>query len=526
MSFCSARPAFRRAFVAALACLLTFPAAVSLSAQAPVATFHVTTRIVVLDVVVKDKKGNIITNLSKNDFTVLEDRQPQTIRTFEPPSAHVMPPDTANQLVVTSAADLPKIGDAPITILVLDELNTQFSDMAYARHELEKYLLAQPDILKQPTALLVASNTRFQLLQDFTQKRADVLSALKKHFPEYPWKLQQSGKSGPGAAERIAQSMASLLQIAEATRGTRGRKNVIWVGVNAPGVDLVGADPVTIKVMGDLTRRLTQTLLADRVTLNYINPTANDSSTVGLMVGDDDDATMVDTDPFGADVDFNQFAPATGGQILFSRNDIDAEIKTTIDQGSNYYTLSYSPTNANEDAAKYRNIRIKMSNPDLIAVTREGYYPESANANNSAADTTLTEDQRKKFLQLDLSQAATSTIEYNGLPITAKPGPDAATWTITVPANTLSWTPRTDGSLFAEVTSMSVAFDKPAKDGKSHLLAHQAKEVQAVRKVGEAPPDLVEFQVPVTIPKGAKRLRFVIRDAVSGKIGTADAMLP
>jgi len=296
--------------------------------------------------------------------------------------------------------------------------------------------------------------------------------------------------------------------------------------VNAPGVDLVGADPVTIKVMGDLTRRLTQTLLADRVTLNYINPTANDSSTVGLMVGDDDDATMVDTDPFGADVDFNQFAPATGGQILFSRNDIDAEIKTTIDQGSNYYTLSYSPTNANEDAAKYRNIRIKMSNPDLIAVTREGYYPESANANNSAADTTLTEDQRKKFLQLDLSQAATSTIEYNGLPITAKPGPDAATWTITVPANTLSWTPRTDGSLFAEVTSMSVAFDKPAKDGKSHLLAHQAKEVQAVRKVGEAPPDLVEFQVPVTIPKGAKRLRFVIRDAVSGKIGTADAMLP
>jgi len=262
------------------------------------------------------------------------------------------------------------------------------------------------------------------------------------------------------------------------------------------------------------------------VTLNYINPTANDSSTVGLMVGDDDDATMVDTDPFGADVDFNQFAPATGGQILFSRNDIDAEIKTTIDQGSNYYTLSYSPTNANEDAAKYRNIRIKMSNPDLIAVTREGYYPESANANNSAADTTLTEDQRKKFLQLDLSQAATSTIEYNGLPITAKPGPDAATWTITVPANTLSWTPRTDGSLFAEVTSMSVAFDKPAKDGKSHLLAHQAKEVQAVRKVGEAPPDLVEFQVPVTIPKGAKRLRFVIRDAVSGKIGTADAMLP
>src|ERR1017187_5825802 len=85
--------------------------------------------------------------------------------------------DGKSRAVVTSAADLPKIGNAPVTILVLDELNTAFADMSFARQSLEKYLLAQPEVLNQPTALLVASNTKFQLLQDYTQKRADVLAA-------------------------------------------------------------------------------------------------------------------------------------------------------------------------------------------------------------------------------------------------------------------------------------------------------------------------------------------------------------
>jgi VWFA-related protein len=521
MPVCSARLLLRRFAAAATFLLLAFPAAAPLAAQANSnAVFRVNTRIVVLDVVVKDKKGHIVTGLKKEDFTVLEDKKPQAIRTFETPAAHEMPVATAGKAIVTSAADLPKIGDAPITLLVLDELNTQFSDMAYARDELKKYLLAQPEVLKQPTALLVASNTKFQLLHDYTQNRADILSALKKHFPEYPWKLAQSGHSGPGATERIAQSMASLLQIAEATRGTPGRKNVIWVGVNAPGVSLVGADEVTIKVMGDLTRRLTQTLLADRVTLNYINPTANDSSTVGVMVpGDDDDSsTMVDYDPFGSDVDFNQFAPATGGQILYSRNDIDNEISTTVDEGAHYYTLSYSPTNPSEDAAKFRKIVIKLSNPDLIAVTREGYYPETANANNAAADTSLPEDQRKHLLQLDLSQAALSAMAYNGLAITVKPSADPRLWMVTIPTKQLSWTPRPDGSSFAEVTSMTVAFD-----GKTKILAHESRELQAERKANQPATDTVIFQVPVDEPKGSKRLRFVIRDAVSAKIGTAEA---
>src|SRR6202012_1000735 len=52
----------------------------------------VTTREVVLDVVVTDKKRNLVKrdDLKPGDFTVLEEKQPQRVRGFEPPSAHQM----------------------------------------------------------------------------------------------------------------------------------------------------------------------------------------------------------------------------------------------------------------------------------------------------------------------------------------------------------------------------------------------------------------------------------------------------
>ena len=501
---------FRRRVVRKLSAGAAFLTAILLSAasaraqQAPVPSIKVNVRLVTLDVVVTDKKGNLVTNLTRDDFHVYEDAQPQTIRTFEPPSAHLMPQpsDGKPRVVVTSAADLPKIGNAPVTILVLDELNTAFADMSFARQSLEKYLLAQPEVLNQPTALLVASNTKFQLLQDYTQKRADVLAALKAHFPEYPWKMANGGKGGPNAVERIVQSLSSLLQIAEATRGTPGRKNV------------------------------TQTLLATRVAVYYIDPTANNSATVGIMVPGDsaDEDTFVDVDPFNADINFDEFAPATGGKIFLSRNDVNNEIASSIDNGNTYYSITYTPTSLNEDAAKFRNIKIKLTNPNLIATTREGYYPEGENTNNIQADASLGAAQRAHLLQMEMSQAALSAMSYNGLSLAAQKSADSKQWQINVDAKDLSWTPAPDGTQVAEVTAMAVAFDDRGNGGgakshagaKSRMLGHVSRELQSERKA-DSVAGAATFQLPVDIPAGTTRMRFILRDAVSGKIGTLDA---
>ena len=44
-------------------------------------------------------------------------------------SDHRMP--VSGQAIVNSAADLKKIGDAPVTVLVFEELNSRFEDMSF-----------------------------------------------------------------------------------------------------------------------------------------------------------------------------------------------------------------------------------------------------------------------------------------------------------------------------------------------------------------------------------------------------------
>ncbi len=64
-----------------LACIVLCPAA--MLAQSPSTnTIQVTSRIVYIDVVVRDSAGRIIRGLTEKDFRVLEDGKPQAIRYF------------------------------------------------------------------------------------------------------------------------------------------------------------------------------------------------------------------------------------------------------------------------------------------------------------------------------------------------------------------------------------------------------------------------------------------------------------
>ncbi len=107
--------------------------------QTDTTTLHVGSRLVVLDVVVIDRNGKFVPNLDRSQFTVTEDKVPQTIRNFDPPDGHEMPPGSEGKMVVQSSADLPKIGNAAVNILVFDEVNTPFLQLAYSRQMMERY---------------------------------------------------------------------------------------------------------------------------------------------------------------------------------------------------------------------------------------------------------------------------------------------------------------------------------------------------------------------------------------------------
>jgi VWFA-related protein len=479
-------------------------------------TLKVTTRLVVLDVVVTDKKGNLIDRLlTKDDFTILENGQAQTIRTFEPPSMHKLP--AGEKPIVNSAADLAKIGDAPVTILVLDELNSRFEDMSFSRQMMLKYLQEQPTVLRQPTVLMIAENRSFSQLHDYTQNRDELIDVVKKHMPEYPWRMMRSTKGGPGALERIAQVMAALQQIAQASSGTRGRKNLIWVGNGFPTANLINSDEHDTQLLLSAMRRCTSRLLAARVTMYSIDPRPGTSSTLDIETPDDLDMAVGDTgaDPLDTgQISFSNFAPSTGGIAYTGRNDLNNVIAEGIAKGENYYTMSYRPTAADDSAAPYRNISIVMKDRTLSATTRKGYYPDAAADLNPLADKTMTAQQATANLQLDLSGALTSTIAYNGLAVTATKS-SAGQYSVHVADTGLEWSaPDPDGTQHGECTVAAAWYD-----AKGKLIGHIAQEDKLLRGAGNGGLTLT---VPLALPANAVRLRFVVRDALSARMGTAD----
>jgi VWFA-related protein len=482
--------------------------------------FRTTTRIVLLDIVVTDKKGQVVTNLKQGDFSIYDDGSPQRIRSFEAPIEHRMPPATG--IVVRSTADLAKIGSAPVTILVLDELNTSFEDMAYSRNRLEKYLLAQPEVMTQPTELLVATNTKFNVIKDFTQDRAEVLAALKKHYPEIPYKFNRSGAGGPGAMERMSQSLNSLYEMAQSTRGTPGRKTIIWVGKGFPAVDLTKTDAATEDLMQSAIRRLTDSLLQSRITLYTIDP-ADQISSVGQIATADnledfENDARSDGQPFKDQISFSTLAPATGGQAFFSRNDIDAEVAQATADGANYYTLSYSPTALPDGKDKYRKIRVKMSDPNLTATFRDGYYsaPPPTGASKTG-EAPKTKEEVRTELEAEMGKAAMGSVAYNGVNATIEKTPDGKV-KLGVTAGDLTFTDENNGKFRAEITVIEVAFNKGGKP-----LAHHSQELSAeVMGQIKNPNQKAGFLIPLDAPPNTTRIRVVVRDAVSGKIGTAE----
>ena len=478
----------------------------------------VTARVVVLDVVISDKQGHLVQrdDLTRDDFTVFEGGARQRILSFETPSMHAMPPESTP--IVNSAADLQKIGESPVTILVLDELNSQFQDMSFARQMMVKYLQAQTPVLKQPTALMVAQNSKFVQVHDYTQNRDELIDIVKKHMPEYPWRMMGGTGGGALAVERMAQTLAALQQLAQASRGTRGRKNVIWVGNGTPTADLVGLDDEHAAVITGAVRAVTAKLLASRVTVYTINPMAGSSSTVDVETPDDLNtaaATATGMGPFGSGtINFSDFAVSTGGLAFQGRNDLNNVIAEGIARGSDYYTLSYSPTNKSDDPTKFRNISIVMKDPNLRATTRVGYFEETAADMNPLMDKTITAKQKQKDLELDLTQALNTTMTYNGLTLAVDEKKDD--YAIRVTGGNLTWSdPSAKDVEHAEATVAVAWYDK---DGK--MVGHLVREETAPRENGK-PGAAFTLTLPVSRPRGV-RTRIVVRDAIGGQMGTID----
>jgi VWFA-related protein len=477
------------------------------AAPAPAPNIRVYVTRVVLDVVVTDAKGNVVTDLKKNDFKVTDAGEPQTVTDFDVSAVHVAKPD----VTINSTAELDSLApDAPVNIILLDEFNTLFEDEAFARYSLKKYLEKQPDKLTTPTMLLAVGIDKFKVLTDYTQDKQAILNALDHHFVEYPWRAQ--GISW--APERLATAFGTLERVAEATVGHPGHKNMIWIGRGFPSINMANIPVDSSRRVESYVQQCVNMLRDARVTLYAVDP-------AGLVVdpiakyGNE----AAELDPFGGNYDFSRLARATGGKALYGRNDVDAEIGRSAEDGVNFYTLTYRPTTGGMDPQKFRKIAVTVDRPGLTATTRLGYFVAMGPAR-------VNPTSPSRQLMFDLNSAANSTMVYDAVPLTATRDPkDPDTFNVRIDSKGLVWTFATDTEpRHADFVIVTTTFDKKGK---------VVKEVAKIAKV-DAPatvPPRGRIEMPILVPvkldhnPKAVRVRFVVRISQTGREGTADATL-
>ena len=475
---------------------------------APGATFTIqrTSRLVILDTVVVDAANKPVAELKREDFHVEEAGEPQNILNFETAGAHTPDPS----IDIESTADLDRLAPrAPVNIILLDEFNTRFEDMAFARYSLKKYLEKQPGRLPEPTILIAVSLQNFTVLRDYTQNKDQLLSALDHHFAVLPWQLRQ----GAWVGERYATAFITLRRVAQAVVGHSGHKNMIWIGRGFPSFDFTRAPIDTETRVNTAVQDCVNTLRDARITLYTIDP-------AGVMVSPAEyGRAAAFNEPFGGNYEFNRLAAATGGRTLYGRNDVNAEIGTAIQDGANFYTLTYRPTNTSNDTQKFRRIVVTVDRPGLKVITREGYYPQ-----RGPGKVDPTNPSRR--LVGDLVAAGDSGMVYDGVPITLEPMPsDPSTYTVHVSGRGLNWSPATETEpRHAEMILLVTTFDKKGKELKRDGKTIKVSAPATVAPTGRLDRDVNLIYKVDRDPK-AVRARFVVRVSSSGRIGTVDAML-
>lgn len=478
---------------------------------------RVESRLVVLDVVVTDKAGNIVTGLGRDDFSVYEDGVEQTVNSFEAPQEKPALPLAAAR----DRYGRDDWGSAPRTILVIDAMNTPFAETAYCRDQVDRYLRAQPPLLAQPTIVLWLNDRGFHPITQYTRDRDQLIGAIAHHKTSIPDNYARGD-----LLKMFNESLAALQQIALSSQGQRGSKQIVWVGRSFPTIDGSLMSDHQIEAFHRALRSTINNLLESRTTVYVIDPTVQ-TGPVDQSAQVVTDPSQIETnaaaqqadnspranDPFAVSFDFKRLAAQTGGEYYVNRNDLHQEIGSSIAKATTFYSLSYIPSHPFADG-DYRKIEVRSRNPQYVLHARQGYYPVSPLENPATA----------REMRFDLFEAMVTGMEYSGVALridrcALQQDRSEALCDVLVENGTLSPLSEANGFMRAEITTVIAALDAHSIP----LANHVSRSGLKIPNPGADAKDLglTRVQLHLAVPQHTQSIRIVVRDA-SGRIGTAN----
>jgi VWFA-related protein len=403
----------------------------STTQQVPI---RVTTKLISVSVIVRDKHGAPVPDLTEHDFTILDGKTGRPIQVFSvtktdvaAPQPKSLPPDTYSNELVTR-------GDSPsnLTIILLDSLNTPSFDRAFPRSQIKKLLLT---LKPQDRVALYALGSRLRVLHEFTSDASSLLAALNANVdvelldvdtpPSGPTN-QHNFQMVPQAEEdvavhaaqlagnRAAATGAALRTIADHVSYLPGRKSLIWISDEFPIYLELGNLQRTPD--GRKIPHSTENELVVRA-LDAAHISVYPIDSRGLEASGDVDIANKNVDRTLADMDrgalMQALAHRTGGRAFTDTNGIMSSIRQTIDASRVTYELGFYPADVQWDGS-FHKLQVKVNRRDAQVQARDGYY--------ALADPTLTPDMIRGIV----ADAARGRIEATGIRFSVHVAPPSA----------------------------------------------------------------------------------------------------
>jgi len=309
-----------------------------------------------LDVVVTAKSGPAVAGLQQQDFTLLDNKAPQPIPSFQALRGR----------------------EAPLEIvLVVDDVNTGLEIISYERSQIDKFLRSDGGRLAHPIALAFLTDSGIQVQNDFSSDG----NALSAELDQHALGLHSIRRSAGiySAVERFQLSMDALLQLASSEAARPGRKIMVWISPGWPLFSGAGAeeqmDSKQEQTIFNNVVRLSTLLRQGHITVYSIDPlgTADAGGGRAFFWQSFVKGISKPAQAQWGNLALQVLATQSGGLALTGSNDITASIERCLGDTQAYYEISFAPS-LDAKPNEYHQLEVQVADRKLTARTRQGYY--------------------------------------------------------------------------------------------------------------------------------------------------------
>jgi VWFA-related protein len=539
----------RRQSIASLCALLLFFGGFSSSRaqdtqQQPQYRMHVTSELVLVNVVVRDKKGNLIRGLKKEDFTVTEDGKKQEISTFDFENVDALATAGAAEAKVTGAASeanlLRSSDSAPVDardrrlmLLFFDFSGMEPEEIERGVDSAKKFVSTK--MMPADMIALVSLSTNMRVDLDLTSDKTKVLSVLSAYASSQGqgYDLGSEG-SAEGQAETggaftaddtdyntftADRKLLALQAIMQSLGRINQKKSIIYFsnGITQSGVDNQSA-----------LRATTAAAVKANVSIYPLDVRGLQAFPPG---GEAQNASLHGQSAYNGNAIFNDLngnansqetlatlADDTGGKAFFDSNDFGGVFAQVQKDTSAYYVLGFTSSNPAKDG-RFRHLKVQLNRQDVRLEYRSGYY-----AGRDFQHLNRTDREQQLADELDAQLPQTDVAVYAGAHYFRQD--DSHYYlgvSLVIPGSQIPFAQAKD----KDNATIDIIGEVLA-NGKLPV-GHQRDTVKlAVDSAQQVRHKNVQYNTGFVLAPGAYHLKFVVRENQTGRMGTfeTDVQVP